>query len=110
MESAVWRPERPNAERGRPRGVLIVADRHTRKLLRWCTTEARKCTPPGAVRLRRSPTVWVYFEWAQRRDPQRANMPLVATAHYLVRVTWVMLRRGIVWEEKLAPAKESSAA
>jgi hypothetical protein len=36
-------------------------------------------------------------------------IPQVATAHYLVRVTWVMLRRGTVWEEKLALAKEPSA-
>jgi hypothetical protein len=87
-----------------------ASQRRRPKVLRWCTTEARKCVPPGAVRLRRSPTVWAYFEWAQRRDPQRAKIPLVATAHYLMRVTWVMLRRGTVWEGKLALAKEPIAA
>jgi hypothetical protein len=28
----------------------------------------------------------------------------VATAHYLVRVMWAMLRRGTVWQEQLAQA------
>jgi hypothetical protein len=35
---------------------------------------------------------------------------LVATAHYLVRVIWAMLKRGSIREEKLAVAKEPSAA
>src|SRR5262245_725659 len=38
--------------------------------------------------LRRSPTVRAYFERAQRGDPQRKKIALVATAHYLVRVMW----------------------
>jgi transposase len=54
---------------------------------------------------RRSPTVRAYFERVQRDDPQRKKIALVATAHYLVRVMWAMLKRGTVWEEKLAPAK-----
>ena len=53
---------------------------------------------------RRSPTVRAYFERAQRGDPQRKKIALVATAHYLVRVMWAMLRRGTVWQETLAPA------
>ena len=44
--------------------------------------------------LRRSPTVRAYFERAQRDDPQRKKIALVATAHYLVRVMWAMLKRG----------------
>lgn len=54
--------------------------------------------------LRRSPTVRAYFERTQRGDPQRKKIALVATAHYLVRVMWALLKRGTVWEEKLAPA------
>lgn len=51
---------------------------------------------------RRSPTVRAYFERVQRGDPQRKKIALVATAHYLVRVMWAMLKRGTVWEEKMA--------
>ncbi len=51
---------------------------------------------------RRSPTVRAYFERAQRGDPQRKKIALVATAHYLVRVMWALLKRGTVWEEKMA--------
>ena len=54
--------------------------------------------------LRRSPTVRAYFERAQRGDPQRKKIALVATAHYLVRVMWAMLKRGTFWEEKMAKA------
>ncbi len=54
---------------------------------------------------RRSPTVRAYFERVQREDPQRKKIALVATAHYLVRVMWAMLRRGTLWEEKRAPVK-----
>jgi hypothetical protein len=39
-----------------------------------------------------------------RRDPQRTKIALVATAHDLVRVMWALLKRGTVWEEKLALA------
>jgi transposase len=52
--------------------------------------------------LRRSPTVRAYFDRVRRDDPQRTKIALVATAHYLVRVMWAMLRRGTVWQE--APA------
>jgi transposase len=54
--------------------------------------------------LRRSPTVRSFFEGVQRDDPQRKKIALVATAHYLVRVMWAMMRRGTVWQEKLASA------
>src|SRR5438067_1005026 len=50
---------------------------------------------------RRSPTVRAYFERAQRGDPQRKKIALVATAHYLVRVMWALLKRGTLWEEKV---------
>lgn len=45
------------------------------------------------------------FERAQRGDPRRKKIALVATAHYLVRVMWAMRKRGTLWEENLALAK-----
>ena len=54
--------------------------------------------------LRRSPTVRAFFERTQRGDPQRKKIALVATAHSLVRVMWALLKRGTLWEEKLAKA------
>jgi len=55
--------------------------------------------------VRRSPTVRAFFERTQRGDPQRKKIAVVATAHYLVRVMWALLKRGTVWQEKepLAP-------
>ena len=53
---------------------------------------------------RRSPTVRASFDRAQRDDPQRKKIALVATAHYLVRVMWAMLKRGTLWEETTALA------
>jgi transposase len=53
---------------------------------------------------RRSPTVRAYFDRVQRDDPQRKKIAVVATAHYLVRVMWAMLKRGTFWEEKAAIA------
>jgi hypothetical protein len=48
---------------------------------------------------RRSPTVRAYFERVRRDDPQREKITLVATAHYLVRVMWALLKHGATWEE-----------
>jgi transposase len=56
--------------------------------------------------LRRSPTVRAYFERVRRDDPQRRKIALVATAHYLMRVMWALLKRGTDWEEDSAPADE----
>ena len=56
--------------------------------------------------VRRSPTVRAYFERVRRDDPQRKNVALVATAHYLVRVMWALLKRGTTWEEGFAWADE----
>jgi hypothetical protein len=53
---------------------------------------------------RRSPRVWAFFERVRRGDPQRKKIALVATAHYLVRVMWSMLKHGTTWEENPAQA------
>jgi transposase len=55
--------------------------------------------------VRRSPTVRAFFERAQRGDPQRKKIAVVATAHYLVRVMWALLKRGTVWQENEARAQ-----
>ena len=49
--------------------------------------------------IRRSPSVRAFFERTHREDPQRQKIALVATAHYLVRVMWAMLRHGTTWRE-----------
>jgi transposase len=49
--------------------------------------------------LRRSPTVRAYFERVHRNDPGRRRIAVVATAHYLVRVMWAMLKQGTLWQE-----------
>ena len=54
--------------------------------------------------IRRSPTVRAFYERTRREDPQRQKIALVATAHYLVRVMWAMLRRGTTWRESGAQA------
>ena len=51
-----------------------------------------------------------YFERAQRDDPQRKKIALVATAHYLVRVMWALLKRGTDWQENPALAKAPASA
>jgi transposase len=49
--------------------------------------------------IRRSPTVRAYFERIQRDDPARKKIAVTATAHYLVRVMWAMLKHGSMWSE-----------
>ena len=60
--------------------------------------------------LRRSPSVHAFFERARRGDPQSKKIALVASAHYLVRVMWAILKRETVCEENLALAKSPDAA
>ena len=51
--------------------------------------------------VRHSPTVKAYFERLQRNDPDRKKIAIVATAHYLARVMWVMLKHGTLGKEQL---------
>jgi transposase len=51
---------------------------------------------------RRSPTVRAFFERAQHDDPQRKKIALVATAHYLIRVMYALLKNGTLWKETIA--------
>ena len=48
---------------------------------------------------RRSPTVAAYLKRIQRDDPDRRKIAVVATAHYLVRVMWSMLKHKTLWKE-----------
>lgn len=54
--------------------------------------------------VRRSPTVKAYLERVQRGDKSRRKIAIVATAHYLVRVMWSMLKTGTLWQERAAAA------
>lgn len=50
----------------------------------------------------RSPTVHAFLERVQRGDPARKKIAVVATAHYLIRVMWSMLKHGTLWQESVA--------
>lgn len=50
---------------------------------------------------RRSPTVRAYLERVRRNDPERRKIAVVATAHYLVRTMWAMLKHGTLWRERI---------
>jgi transposase len=49
--------------------------------------------------IRRSPTIRAFYERVMRNDPCRKRIALTATAHYLARVMWSMLRNGTFWRE-----------
>lgn len=51
---------------------------------------------------RRSPTVRAYLHRVQRGEPDRRKIAIVATAHYLVRVMWAMMKHGTLWQETVA--------
>lgn len=51
--------------------------------------------------MRLSPTVRAYFERIQRDDPKRKKIAVTATAHYLLRVMWSMLKNGTLWQERV---------
>lgn len=51
---------------------------------------------------RRSPTVRAFFDRTQRDDPQRKKIALVATAHYLIRVMYALLKHGTIWQETVS--------
>jgi transposase len=53
---------------------------------------------------RLSPTIGAYRDRVLRDDPQRKKIAVVATAHYLVRVMWSMLRHQRPWQESVGLA------
>jgi transposase len=66
-----------------------------------CATVRQLLTEAAWQSLRRSPTVRDYFERIRRGDKDRRKIALTATAHYLVRVMWAMLRDGSLWQERV---------
>ena len=54
--------------------------------------------------IRHSPTVKAYYERIARGDKDRRKTAIVATAHYLVRAMWAMLKHGTMWEESVQAA------
>ena len=49
--------------------------------------------------VRRSPTVAAYMARISRAEKDRRKIAVVATAHYLVRVMWSMLKHQTAWRE-----------
>jgi len=54
--------------------------------------------------IRRSPTLRAFFERIHRGDKERRKIAVVATAHYLARVMWSMLKHGTLWKETITVA------
>jgi len=54
--------------------------------------------------IRRSPTVRAYFDRISRGEKDRRKIAVVATAHYLIRVMWAMLKNGTLWKEVVQAA------
>ena len=48
---------------------------------------------------RRSPTIKNYMQRIMRNDPERRKIAIVATAHYMVRVMWALLKKNEGWKE-----------
>jgi transposase len=67
-------------------------------------TVRRFLTEAAWQAIRRSPTVRAYYERVRRDDPRRNKIAIVATAHYLVRVMYALLKHGALWEENALAA------
>lgn len=68
------------------------------------STVRRLLTEAAWQAIRRSPTVRAYFERIRRNDPERKKIALIATAHYLVRVMYALLKQGTHWQENVVAA------
>ena len=62
-------------------------------------TVRRLLTEAAWQAIHRSPTVRSYYERVRRDDRDRTRIAIVATAHYLARVIYAMLRHGTTWQE-----------
>jgi transposase len=69
-------------------------------------TARKLLTEASWLAIRRSETVKSYYERVRRGDPDRKKIALVATAHYLLRVSLALLKTGECWME----ASEREAA
>src|SRR5947207_5412263 len=88
----------PSQDQSGDRNRLGHITREGRPVLRQLVAEAARQA------IRRSPRVRAFYERTRREDPQRQKIALVATAHYLVRVMWAMMRHGTTWQENPAQA------
>jgi transposase len=70
--------------------------------VRWLVTQA------AWQGVRRSPEIRAYFERIQGGDPQRKNIALIATTHYLLRVMHAMLRTGELWRGYVFPGESEA--
>jgi len=59
----------------------------------------RLLTEAAWISIRKSPTVRAYYERVMRGDPERKKIALIATAHYLLRVSLALLKSGECWLE-----------
>lgn len=54
--------------------------------------------------IRRSPTVQAYYDRIHGGESDRRKIAIVATAHYLARVMWSMLKHNRAWQESVEAA------
>jgi len=59
----------------------------------------RLLTEAAWISIRRSPTVRDYYERVMKGDPDRKKIAVIATAHYLLRVSLSLLKNGECWME-----------
>ena len=73
---------------------------HYGHITRQGPATARKLLVEAAwAGVRTSDKIRSYFERIKKGDPDRKKIAIVATAHYLLRVSLALLRTGEVWEE-----------
>lgn len=62
-------------------------------------TARRLLTEAAWLAIRKSPTIRAYYQRIMKGDPDRKKIAIIATAHYLLRVSLKLLKTGEVWEE-----------
>lgn len=73
---------------------------HYGHITRQGPATARKLLVEAAwAGVRKSEKVRAYYERIRKDDPDRKKIAIVATAHYLLRVSLALLKTGEVWEE-----------
>ena len=64
-------------------------------------TVRRLITEATWMAIRRSPTIRAHFDRIVRDKKDRRKKAVIATAHYLTRVSLAMLKSGEVWRESV---------
>jgi transposase len=73
-------------------------------------TVRRLLTQAAWQGIRRSPGIRAYFERIGHGDPDRKKIALVATMHYLARVSLAMLRTGEAWRGEESEGRAGAEA